>query len=132
MIYFVERADGRVKIGFLRSLYSIDLDLHGGRLIALVEGSAHRLAAIRKLFENVPRQDGWYLLTSGIFLFVKEHAIENSPDPELRAQWFEIVNRSDNGGRDIRNQQFDAENVGWNSSAKRRAKFREPIFEEDD
>lgn len=93
MIYFVERADGRVKIGFLRSLYGIGPELHGGRLIALVDGSAQRLGAIRSLFARIPRQDGWYLKTAVIALFVKEHAIENSADPELRMLWAGIVKR---------------------------------------
>jgi len=99
MIYFVERADGRVKIGFLRSLYGIGKELHGGRLIALVEGSTHRLGAIRSLFAGVPQQDGWYLMTSGMFLFLKENAIEHSSDPQLRVQWLEITNWSNADGK---------------------------------
>lgn len=80
MIYFVERADGRVKIGFLRSLYGVGAELQGGRLIALVEGSTHRLGAVRSRFSGIPQQDGWYLKTSEIILFLKEHAIEHSAD----------------------------------------------------
>jgi hypothetical protein len=75
VIYFVERADGRIKIGFLRSRYGVGPELHGGRLIALVEGSTHRLGAIRSLFSGIPQQDGWYLKTSLISRFIRENAI---------------------------------------------------------
>lgn len=104
MIYFVERADGRIKFGFLRSVYAAGPEIHGGRLIALVDGNSHRLGAIRRMFEGVPHADGWYLPASSLFNFIKANAIENSPDPELQTLWREIIdpefrNRIDNNTR---------------------------------
>ncbi|WP_414461801.1 hypothetical protein [Hyphomicrobium sp. DY-1] len=133
MIYFVERADGRIKIGFVHSLYNVDPDFHGGRLIGLVEGSTTRLASIRKLFSEVPKEDGCYLMTSGLFLFLKDNSIENSADPRARALWAEIMNKGDNGGYDSRTRKFDQDNIGWHSGGlKRRSKFRQPFFDQDD
>jgi hypothetical protein len=90
MIYFVERSDGRVKIGYTRSLYKIGLGLHGGRLVALIRGSTADAGRIKKEFAGIPSQDGWLLLTSSVFNFMKEHSIENSDNFEDRRIWAQI------------------------------------------